>query len=65
MDKYIKIDTTLIGVLTSGTLAFSEELENNPDWAEAKAQMLNFEKEENTQSTFPMRYRMLFLKRRS
>lgn len=44
VDKYIKIDTTLIGVLTSGTLAFSEELENNPDWAEAKAQMLNFEK---------------------
>ncbi|MCL2132624.1 MAG: hypothetical protein FWH36_09310, partial [Lentimicrobiaceae bacterium] len=28
----------------SGVLVFSKELEHNPDWAEAKAQMLNFEK---------------------
>ncbi len=44
VDKYIKIDTTLIGALVTGILDFSEELENNPDWLEAKAQMLNFEK---------------------
>jgi len=44
VDKYIKIDTTLIGVLTSGVLAFADTLDNNPDWHEAKAQLLNFEK---------------------
>lgn len=43
-DKYMKIDTTLIGALVSGSLDFSEELEHNQDWEEAKAQMLNFEK---------------------
>jgi len=44
VDKYIKIDTVLVNMLLSGVLAFSRELEHNPDWAEAKAQMLNFEK---------------------
>jgi hypothetical protein len=44
VDKYIKIDTVVIGALTSGVLVFSKKLEQNPDWAEAKAQMLNFEK---------------------
>lgn len=44
VDKYIKIDTTLVSVLITGLLDFSEELEHNPDWEEAKAQMLNFEK---------------------
>jgi hypothetical protein len=44
VDKYIKIDTVLLAVLIAGILDFSEELENNPDWEEAKAQMLNFEK---------------------
>lgn len=44
VDKYIKIDTTLVSVLLSGLLDFSEELQYNPDWEEAKAQMLNFEK---------------------
>jgi hypothetical protein len=44
VDKYIKIDTVLIGALISGILVFSKNLEHNPDWAEAKAQMLNFEK---------------------
>ena len=43
-DKETKIDTTLISVLSTGILDFSEELEENPDWEEAKAQMLNFEK---------------------
>lgn len=43
-DKYTKIDTTLVSVLSTGLLDFSEELEENPDWEEAKAQMLNFEK---------------------
>jgi hypothetical protein len=43
-DKYTKIDTTLISVLKTGILDFSEELEQNPDWEEAKAQMLNFQK---------------------
>ena len=44
VDKYIKIDTVLVNMLLSGVLVFSKELEHNPDWAEAKAQMLNFEK---------------------
>lgn len=44
VDKYIKIDTTLVSVLITGLLTFSKELEQNPDWEEAKAQMLNFEK---------------------
>lgn len=44
VDKWIKIDTTLVSVLISGLLDFSEDLEHNPDWEEAKAQMLNFEK---------------------
>ncbi len=44
VDKYIKIDTTLIGVLAAGILSFADTLENNPDWTEAKAQLLNFEK---------------------
>jgi hypothetical protein len=44
VDKYIKIDTVLVSVLITGLLDFSEELLENPDWEEAKAQMLNFEK---------------------
>ncbi len=44
VDKYIKMDTTLVSVLITGLLDFSEDLEQNPDWEEAKAQMLNFEK---------------------
>lgn len=44
VDKYTKIDTVLISALTSGILDFSEDLLQNPDWEEAKAQMLNFEK---------------------
>lgn len=44
VDKYIKIDTTLVSVLISGLLTFSKDLEQNPDWGEAKSQMLNFEK---------------------
>ena len=31
-------------MLATGILDFSDELEQNPDWPEAKAQMLNFEK---------------------
>ncbi|MDD3079104.1 MAG: hypothetical protein PHH37_08370 [Paludibacter sp.] len=52
-DKYTKIDTTLVSVLFTGILDFSEELENNPDWEEAKAQMLNFEKGGNYPVDFP------------
>ena len=44
VDKYIKIDTILVSVLITGLLDFSEDLLQNPDWEEAKAQMLNFEK---------------------
>lgn len=44
VDKYIKIDSVLIGALLSGVLVFSKKLEHNPDWSEAKAQLLNFEK---------------------
>jgi hypothetical protein len=44
VDKYIKIDTVLVGALAGGYLAFSKTLEQNPDWEEAKRQMLNFEK---------------------
>lgn len=44
IDKYDKIDTVVVSALISGLLDFSEELEHNPDWEEAKAQLLNFEK---------------------
>ncbi len=53
VDKYIKIDTVLIGALTSGILVFSKSLEQNPDWDEAKKQMLNFEKGGNYPVDFP------------
>lgn len=53
VDKYIKIDTVLISALISGILDFSSELENNPDWEEAKAQMLNFEKGNHYPVDFP------------
>ena len=53
IDKYTKIDTTLVSVLFTGLLDFSEELEENPDWEEAKAQMLNFEKGGNYPVDFP------------
>ena len=43
-DKWTKIDTVLVSVLITGLLDFSEELLHNPDWEEAKAQMLNFQK---------------------
>jgi len=52
-DKYTKIDTTLVSVLSTGILDFSEELEFNPDWEEAKAQMLNFEKGGSYPVDFP------------
>ncbi len=52
-DKYIKIDTALVSALLSGIVDFSEELENNPDWEEAKAQMLNFEKGNHYPVDFP------------
>lgn len=53
VDKYIKIDTVLIGALISGILVFSKDLEHNPDWPEAKAQMLNFEKGSKYAIDFP------------
>jgi hypothetical protein len=53
VDKYVKIDTVLIGALISGVLVFSRELEHNPDWPEAKAQMLNFEKGSKYPVDFP------------
>ncbi|MFV0500064.1 MAG: hypothetical protein ACK5MH_00545 [Bacteroidales bacterium] len=43
-DKFTKIDTVVVGTLLSGMLNFSEDLLHNPDWEEAKNQMLNFEK---------------------
>ena len=53
VDKHIKIDTTLVSVLITGLLDFSKELEHNPDWEEAKAQMLNFEKRGKYPVDFP------------
>jgi hypothetical protein len=44
IDKYDKIDTVVVSALISGLLDFSQELEHNPDWEEARAQLLNFEK---------------------
>src|ERR1035437_4650764 len=36
-DKYTKLDTTLVSVFSTGIHDFSEDLEHNPDWEEAKA----------------------------
>lgn len=52
-DKFTKIDTVLVGALLSGILDFSEELDKNPDWSDAKEQMLNFEKGSNFPVDFP------------
>lgn len=52
-DKFTKIDTALSSVLSSGTLDFSDELENNPDWQEAREQMLKFEKGSKYPIDFP------------
>jgi len=52
-DKFTKIDTVLVGALTSGILSFSEDLEQNPDWADAKEQLLNFEKGSKFPVDFP------------
>lgn len=52
-DKHTKIDTTLSGVMPSGLLFFSSALENNPDWDEAKRQLLNFEKGSGYPVDFP------------
>ena len=39
--------------MSTGILDFSEDLEHNPDWEEAKAQMLNFEKSGKYPVDFP------------
>lgn len=52
-DKHTKIDTTLSGVMPSGLLFFSSALDNNPDWEEAKRQLLNFEKGSGYPVDFP------------
>lgn len=53
LDKYDKIDTVVVSALVSGLLDFSEELEHNPDWEEAKNQLLNFEKGGSYAVDFP------------
>lgn len=52
-DKFTKIDTTLVSALSSGIIDFSEELEKNPDWEEAKNQLKNFEKGNKYPVDFP------------
>ena len=52
-DKFTKIDTTLTSVLPDGILCFSSHLDNNPDWEEAKRQLLNFEKGSGYPIDFP------------
>ncbi|MCX8149225.1 MAG: hypothetical protein ACK4EX_02395 [Thermaurantimonas sp.] len=53
VDKYIKIETTLIASLLSGVLSFSDQLLHHPDFIEAKAQMLNFDKGTKYPIDFP------------
>lgn len=53
VDKFTKIDTVLLGALLSGVLDFSEDLEKNPDWEDAKDQLLNFEKGGRSYIDFP------------
>lgn len=53
IDKYIKIETTLIASMLSGVLSFSDQLLHNPDFIEAKAQMLNFDKGTKYPIDFP------------
>lgn len=62
VDKFIKIETVLLGALLSGILVFSDELEHNPDWTEAKAQLLNFEKGGKYPVDFPDALADLILK---
>jgi hypothetical protein len=53
VDKYMKIDITLVAALLTGILDFSQDLEKNPDWEEAKRQMLDFEKGTKSAVDFP------------
>ena len=52
-DKYIRIEATLTSVLSSGKLVFSEDLKSNPDWDEARLQLLGFEKGAKINDDFP------------
>lgn len=52
-DKFIKISTILGSALSGGKLAFSEDLQNNPDWEEALHQLLYFEKGSKMHDDFP------------
>lgn len=53
IEKFTKIDAVLVGALTNGVLDFSQELEHNPDWEDAKEHMLSFEKGCSTPVDYP------------
>jgi hypothetical protein len=52
-DKYIKISTILGNAFGNGRLAFSEELQNSPDWDDASHQLFSFEKGSKVHDDFP------------
>lgn len=52
-DKYIKISTILGSAFGGGKLAFSEDLQNNPDWEDAQFQLLSFEKGSKIHDDWP------------
>jgi hypothetical protein len=52
-DKYIRIEATLTSALSSGKVVFSNKLKENPDWEEARLQLLGFEKGAKLNDDFP------------
>jgi len=52
-DKYIKISTILGSAFGNGRIAFSEDVQNSPDWDEASHQLFSFEKGSKIHDDFP------------
>lgn len=52
-NKYLKIYSVLGSAIMNGTLLFSEELKNNPDWDEASTQLFGFEFKSKLNDDFP------------
>ncbi len=53
VDKYLRIEATLVNLLFNGRLVFSSKLEGTPDFEAAKDQLLVFEKGSKAHDDFP------------
>lgn len=53
VDKYLRIEATLTSVFYNKKIFFSDTILNNPDWEDAKFQLLSFEKGSAAHDDFP------------